>query len=73
LDPLADAVAATIAANPEQIARWLAGEPGAWGFLAGRGVLAYRDRLGRSLTQAERRHAWEELWRALQAAQAKSS
>ena len=73
MDPLSDAIAATIAANPEHVARWQAGEPGAWGFLAGRGVLAYRDRLGRSLTTEERRQLWDELWRALKSIQAKSS
>jgi len=73
VDPLEEAVAATIAAHPDQVARWLVGAPGAWGFLAGRGVLAYRDRLGRSPTDSERRRVWEELWSALQSIQAKNS
>ena len=37
--------------------------PKAWGALAARGVAALRARLGRQLTDAERRALWEALWR----------
>ena len=37
--------------------------PKAWGALAGRGVAALRARLGRPLTDAERRELWAALWR----------
>jgi hypothetical protein len=55
-----------IAAHPEQVARWLRNEPGAWGHLAGQAVLHERRRLGRALTDAERRVVWASLWRALE-------
>ena len=70
IDHLAAAVTSTIAAHPIEVARWQSGQPGAWGFLAGRGILAYRDRLGRTLTDHERRHLWEALWAALEATRA---
>ena len=37
--------------------------PKAWGALAGHGVAALRARLGRHLTDAERRALWTALWR----------
>ena len=58
-------VAETLAAYPAVVDRWLASQPGAWGFLAGQGVLAARQRLGRRLTDAERRAVWAALWAAL--------
>jgi hypothetical protein len=56
---------ATIAGHPEQVAAWLAERPGAWGFLAGQAVLRERARLGRRLTEAERRLVWAALWAEL--------
>ncbi len=38
--------------------------PKAWGALAGHGVAALRARLGRQLSDAERRALWAALWRA---------
>ena len=64
-DALADAVAATLASHPAAVERWRANEPGAWGYLAGQGVLAYRARLERQLTDVERRRVWAALWTAL--------
>jgi hypothetical protein len=66
-DPLAAAVAETLARHGEVVARWRRREPGAWGHLAGQGVLAYRRRLGRALTDAERRRVWAGVWAALEA------
>ena len=37
--------------------------PKAWGALAGHGVVALRGRLGREVTDAERRALWAALWR----------
>jgi hypothetical protein len=48
--------------NPEQVAGWITGKPGSWGFLAGQGVLACRKGLDRSLTEVERRRVWDRLW-----------
>ena len=64
-DPVGDAVDETISAHPDQVERWRANEPGAWGFLAGQGVLSYRKRLGRQLTPIERRTLWSALWAEL--------
>lgn len=60
-------VADVLRAHPAQIERWRAREPGAWGFLAGQVVLALRGRLGRTLTDIERRAAWAAAWAALEA------
>jgi len=43
------------------VKRWMEGQPGSWGSLAGMAVLAYRERAGR-LTDLERRIVWQELW-----------
>ena len=37
--------------------------PKAWGALAGHGVAALRARLGRQVTERERRELWAALWR----------
>jgi hypothetical protein len=38
--------------------------PKAWGALAAHGVAALRERLGRPVSEPERRAVWEALWRA---------
>ena len=38
--------------------------PKAWGALAAKGVAALRERLGRPLTESERRTLWAALWQA---------
>jgi len=38
--------------------------PKAWGALAAHGITALRERVGRALTDAERRALWDALWRA---------
>jgi len=60
-----DAVAFTVARHQERVAAWARSEPGSWGYLAGQAVLACRKRLGRSLTEPERRVVWDLLWRTL--------
>jgi hypothetical protein len=42
--------------------------PKAWGALAGHGVAALRARVGRQLTDAERRALWAALWREVERA-----
>ena len=61
-DLLHSAVLETLDANPDVVRRWLSNEPGSWGALAGKGVVAYRQRLGRRLTEIERRRVWALLW-----------
>jgi len=59
------AIGLTIESNPTVVTDWLVDRPGCWSFLAGKAVLAYRENVGRSLTEHERRVAWRELWGAL--------
>lgn len=56
----------TIAAYPEIVRAWQVGTPKTWGYLAGRAVGAARRRVGRPLTDEERRRVWAALWRQLQ-------
>ncbi len=59
LDPL---LATVIDEHADLIAAWLRDQPGSWGALAARAILATRRALGRSLTDAERRIVWQMLW-----------
>jgi hypothetical protein len=40
--------------------------PKAWGALAAHGIAALGERVGRSLTENERRNLWAALWQAAQ-------
>ena len=66
-EQLEAAVAETLAAHPDAVDRWLANQRGAWGFLAGQGILALRRRLERRPTDDERKRLWTALWSALEA------
>ncbi len=66
-DPLWDAVRGTIEGYAPQVREWMEERPGAWGFLAGKAVIAYRQGLGRGLTDLERRRVWRLLWGTLSA------
>ncbi|MFQ5933596.1 MAG: hypothetical protein ACE5KI_03015 [Dehalococcoidia bacterium] len=57
----------TIQGNPEAVDKWVTGEAGSWGFLAGQAVIALRKRLGRKLEEHERRRVWSLLWERLAA------
>ena len=57
-----ESIEMVLRAHQAQVRGWLADEPGAWGYLAGQAVLAERRRLGRSLTERERRAVWQALW-----------
>ena len=46
-DALWDAVRGTIEGYAPQVRDWMEERPGAWGFLAGKAVIAYRQGLGR--------------------------
>jgi hypothetical protein len=59
LDPVLRQV---LSDNSEKALAWIRTEQGAWGFLAGQGVVATRRLLGRHLTDAERRMVWSRLW-----------
>ena len=64
-EPIQEAIRRTIESNASIVEKWLVGQPGSWGFLAGRAVITYRQMLGRSLTDPERREVWHLLWRRL--------
>ncbi|MBO55149.1 MAG: hypothetical protein CL886_05745 [Dehalococcoidia bacterium] len=48
--------------NQQMVVGLFRNEPGSWGFLAGQGVIACKDHLGRGLTDSERRIVWGRLW-----------
>lgn len=52
------------------VCAWQDGEPGSWGFFAGKVVLASKSRLGRPLSEGERRLAWQTMWDLLVATRA---
>jgi hypothetical protein len=54
---------ATVETWPDLALGTRTARPKAWGALAGHGVAALRERLGRPLTDAERRALWTALWR----------
>jgi hypothetical protein len=58
------AVTETIDREPELLRATRARTPKAWGALAAKGVLAFRELAGRAPTEAERRAIWSALWRA---------
>ena len=55
----------TLQCHREVVGKWMAGEAGSWGFLAGQAVLALRRKMGRNLTEHERREVWHRLWERL--------
>ena len=64
-EPIEEAVRLTIELNTSVVQKWIAGQPGSWGFLAGKAVIAYRQKLGRKLTNHERSTVWHLLWNRL--------
>ena len=56
------AVRLTIEGNVPMVQQWVAGQPGSWGFLAGKAVIVCRQKMGRTLTDWERREVWHLLW-----------
>jgi len=65
-DGLVDrAVADTIRAEAALVDDTARRVPKAWGALAARGVLRFRQLSGRAPTDAERRAIWSGLWRAV--------
>ena len=55
-----------ITSDKDKVISWVRGEPGSWGFLAGKAVTAYRAELERSLTGKERQIVWSRLWSFLE-------
>ena len=63
---LKDAIESVVRSNSALVADWIAGAPKTWGPLAGKAVIAMRSRLGRNLTDGERRIVWAAMWRRLE-------
>ena len=59
LDPV---LAGVIRDNRQEVVGWMRGEPGCWGFLAGKAVAVCRRRAGRPSSDGERRLVWSRLW-----------
>lgn len=57
------AVEETLTRERELVRDTAARRPKAWGALAARGVVAFRELTGRAPTDAERRAIWAGLWR----------
>ncbi len=62
-DVILEVARATVKIWPDLALGTRTARPKAWGALAGHGVTALRERLGRKLTDAERRALWTALWR----------
>ena len=62
---IAEVVHETVAAWPDLAEGTRTSRPKAWGALAAYGVTALRARVGRPLTERERRALWDALWRAV--------
>ena len=61
-DLILEVARATVKTWPDLALGTRTARPKAWGALAGHGVAALRDRLGRPLTDAERHALWTALW-----------
>jgi len=62
-DVISEVARETVKTWPDLALGTRTARPKAWGALAGQGVAALRARLGRQLTEAERRALWTALWR----------
>jgi hypothetical protein len=58
------AVARTVERESALVRDTAARRPKAWGALAAKGVVTFRELAGRAPTDAERRAIWSGLWRA---------
>ena len=57
------AISLTVEREPALVRDTAARRPKAWGALAARGVVTFRELAGRAPTDAERRGIWSGLWR----------
>ena len=60
------AVSLTVERESALVRDTAARRPKAWGALAAKGVLAFRELAARAPTEAERRAIWSALWRAVE-------
>ncbi|HEV2011219.1 MAG TPA: hypothetical protein VGS17_09365 [Candidatus Limnocylindria bacterium] len=58
------AISLTVERESALVRDTAARRPKAWGALAAKGVIAFRELAGRAPTDAERRAIWSGLWRA---------
>ena len=71
VDPVEVVADETVSQNRKLFADAVAARPKAWGALAARGVMRYRDRSGSAPDDVTRRAIWAALWRRVEAARAK--
>lgn len=62
-DVISEVARETVRSWPDLALGTRTARPKAWGALAGHAVAALRERLGRPLTDPERRALWSALWR----------
>lgn len=62
LDTLDPILRQVLSDHSDRVWAWMRNERGAWGFLAGQGVVATRQHLERHLSDSERRMVWSRLW-----------
>jgi hypothetical protein len=60
------AVSLTLEREPALVRDTAARRPKAWGALAAKGVVGFRELAGRAPTDTERRAIWSALWRAVE-------
>ena len=58
------AVSLTIEREPQLVRDTAARRPKAWGVLAAKGIVTFRELAGRAPTDSERRALWSALWAA---------
>ena len=63
-DVILEVARATVTAWPDLALGTRTARPKAWGALAAKGVVTFRELAGRAPTDAERRAIWSGLWRA---------
>jgi hypothetical protein len=61
------AVSLTIEREPDLVRETAERRPKAWGALAAKGIVTFRELAGRTPSEAERRAIWSALWTAAEA------
>ena len=62
LETLDSVLTGVIGDHREKVVGWMQGQPGCWGFLAGKAINASKRETGRPLADGERRLVWRRLW-----------
>ena len=62
LETLERLLTGVIGDNRGKVTGWMQGQPGCWGFLAGKAINAVKQETGRPLADGERKLVWRRLW-----------